>query len=168
MAESIISILGSIASILGLVLVVREKNSTTAVQSLIGIVVLLSCSTSYLIFKNSKYESARYQEISQSFFKSMEQQSVEREARALLSTLPIRVHSFNTGDNEGIIYGVLAFLEKHKAEYPELYEQFKTNILSDIEEAKSTRGSPNHHKILESGANASIRMLSSMAGENEN
>lgn len=168
MTESIVSNIGSIASIIGLAFVLRDNNSSSTVTRLIFIIVVLSCTTSYLIYKNSKFESSQYQAIAKSFTNSMNQRKISQEASALLSTFPVVVNHYETGDNEGIIYSVLGFLESHKDGHPELYSQFKTNVLADIEEAKATRGTVKHKEIMEHGAKTSIRLLTGLAGGYKN
>ena len=168
MTESIVSNLGSIASIIGLIFVFKEKNSTQLIKVLIVLVVILSCSTSYLIQKNSKYESAQYQNISKNFADNMKLRNIEKQASDLLSKFPSHISEYEPGQNEGIVYGVLRFLESNKEGYPELYLQFKSNILSDVEKAKGLRGTSEHQIIMKSAARASYQLLTSMSGNQKN
>lgn len=165
MTESIISNVGSIASLIGLIFVYKENSSTKYVKALFILVVCLSFTTSYLIHQNNKYESAQYQKVAESFNQSMIQGRIEREAQTILENLPSTVNAFDPGENEGIVYSVLGFVEKHKNNYPELYHQYKTNILGDIDKAKELRGTAEYMDIMENAAKASIRMLSSMTGK---
>ena len=132
MNESVVSNLGSIASIIGLIFIFVNKGATHTIKVLISIVVILSCYTSYLIEKNTKYESAHYQRIANSFSKSMKERELSRQAKSLVGTLPVYTNSYKPGDNEGIIYITLRFMELHKEEFPELYARYKSNVLSDI------------------------------------
>lgn len=168
MTESFVSILGSLASIIGLIFVFTNKSSTQTIKALLIIVAIMSCSTSYLISKNSKYESAQYQEIANSFRSNLNRREASREAKKLLSSFPSYISNLKPGDNEGVIYSTLRLLEANKSQFPELYARFKENILSDIDSAKGARSSPEFHRVLEDGALASIRIVKGIAGDYEN
>ena len=164
--ENILSILGSLASLITLIFAIGERNTTKKVRVLVVVVVILSLSTSYLLYKNSEYESGSRRYVSVLFSQNLKKIQVEREASSLLSRMPSHVNKYEPGENEGIVYSVLRFLESRKNQTPELYKQFKENILSDVEAAKGLRGTEQHREIIEDAAKASLLLLSSMAGDN--
>ena len=156
------------ASIVALYIVISDKNQKDLVKGLMGIIAALSLYTSYLLYENQTYESEQYQQISDRFQKSLDFSQTSREASNLLRSFPNSIDRYDVGTNEGIIYSVLAFLEPRRENFPELYDQFKSIIIADIEEAKLSRDSFRDEEILENGAKAALMLLGSIASDDEN
>jgi len=165
MIESILSGLGSIASIIGLILVLRDNNQTKRiVKILLGIIILLSVATSALSYRNYAISTAEAKKLRQQNLERMRTEYIAIEAAELLDTFPSYISEYDEGDNEGIVYGGIAFLEKSKDIYPDTYTVIKQNALADIENAKKSTSSFNSRETMKNAATAMYGAIRSIAG----
>ncbi len=162
-----LSAIGSIASVVGLILAFSQNNTTLSIRIFIVIISLLTVSTAVLAYKNSVYESVEYQKQALRDDAQYRKDEAAKEAKKLLKALPSFVSQYNEGDSQGIILSGVAFLEKHKGLYPDSYELIKTQVLKDLDLAKENRGSSDYGVILHDAAIAVLQVLRGIAGPNE-
>ncbi|MEM7791941.1 MAG: hypothetical protein AAF546_11115 [Verrucomicrobiota bacterium] len=165
--ETIISVSGSISSIIGLIFVWKSKSSNGSIRALLALIALLSIGTSYLLIENKEYASEEYRQHREMFTQGLKKSGFERDALQLYESLPTTARNFDSGTNEGIIYSTLALLERGQEVYPVLYAEFRTNVLDEIKKAKEKRGSSEYDDILKDGATASIRIVRSLSWPSE-
>ena len=164
MLESILSTLGSVASIAGVILVFRQSNTNRIIKGILIVILLLSVSTGIVSYRNyvfSSLESAKERERQEKLIRT---KAAVKEAKELLSTIPSFIDRYNPGANEGTVYNGIAFLEKYKDLFPESYELIKANAINDIKTAKATRGSDEQLEVMEIAANAIRQVIEGIAG----
>lgn len=153
----ILSSLGSLASIIGLVMTVKRVDEKGKKRNILlfGIIFLLAISTSILSYKyshltNEKLNIESRKEISRN------------EAKKLLETAPTYISHYEPGENEGLIYGLLILLESNKDIYPETYNLYKNKVIERIEKADSV-DVYRKREIMEDCGESALQFLKSLA-----
>lgn len=164
MLEILISFAGSVASIVGVILVFTHKDTAKSVKGLIVLIAILAIITSALSYKNRVYSSAEYQYAKQQQAEKIRKHEAAIEARNLLDTLPSYTSRYNQGDSQGIVLSGITFLEKYKDIFPDSYSLIKEQALGDLSEAKKKRDSSYYGLILADSAQAILRVLQGIAG----
>jgi hypothetical protein len=104
-----------------------------------------------------------------SFYRLNELNMIRTQAKALLIGWPKEASDFdflNRGEIAGIILGGMAFLEKHKASFPETYkqvEQLGFTRLKAFEDYSWTRSSSDDRELYKQASLAIIGLVKSIA-----
>lgn len=168
MLASILSAIGSVASIAGLILTFRTSDSPTTVKLLLILLFVLTAAASGVSYRyylvTSEHAALRYQE--ERLVRRKE--AAAAEAAQLLESFPTYLDTLKPGENEGIVYSGLAFLEKYKEVYPDSYQMLKENALADIGKAKAESLNYDYQRKMEQAASAMYRVVASIAGTQRN
>lgn len=164
MLESILSGLGSISSIVGLIIYFKSKDATWTIKALLIVITLLTASSSMLAYKNYVYSSAEQVKLRADESLQARKDKAIQEAKLLIEALPSYVNLYDPGGNEGIIYSGITFLEKHQSLFPLSYNLIKDGAVYDIEEAKKDRDSSSYNNILKNSAESMLKVISGLAG----
>jgi hypothetical protein len=157
MLESILSGIGSIASVISLIFSFRNSTTALRIKIMLMIILCLTVTTSILSYRN--YVLSNHEGILR-----RRTEMASAEAAALLKTFPGVVYEYSSGDNEGIVYGGIAFLEKHKDLFPEAYSVIKANSVDDVKRAKAASSDIEYRSTMQRSAESTYRVLQSIAG----
>lgn len=162
---TIICIVGSIASIIGLILaiinnVVKINNlekKHNVINIVLYIIILILC-----IFGGVSYHKYK-KEVEKQLDYELRKNRTQTEAKAILDSFPPYGSYFNPGDNEGIVFSTLFFLEKNNTFWPDSYNLFKNNTENVIDQYNKEPDEQKKREIMEPAANQAIRVMKSLA-----
>tara|TARA_R110001583_G_scaffold44966_2_gene142192 strand:- start:2389 stop:2862 length:474 start_codon:yes stop_codon:yes gene_type:complete len=151
---NIFSILGSLASIIGLVLTFQTDNNKRN-KILYGIIAILAVSTSILSYQYKISVDAQL---------DLENRKVQirKNASALLESYPSFANQYKPGQNEGMVNGLLILLEENKDLYPDTYNQYRTNVMKKIVRADIIN-EYEKRDLMEEAGNSALQFLKALA-----
>jgi hypothetical protein len=155
---TIICVLGSVASIVGVVLTIKRTNKN---QNIINrtLYFIIFCLSVFAAISYYKYK----EETDKQLDFELRKQNAQIEAQAILNTLPNYISEYEPGINEGIFFSVLFFLEKNKTLWPDAYESFKKNLEQVIDMYNKESDRYKKNEIMESSANQAVILMKSLA-----
>jgi len=128
----ILGAIGSMASILALVLQLYKEKKQHKLTFLLVLILILTCSSSYLSYKY--YETTQPERI-----RMKKQESLSESAKSFIDTYPSFRSYWDAGENEGIAKSGLLILEMHQDLFPETYIQIKNDLEEDLKFGREFR-----------------------------
>lgn len=148
-----ISGLGSLTSIVGWCMNLKDSKRNIIMYSIISVLSILT-SITFLAYKRA---TDRQLELMH------RKKELKTEAKVLLENTPSYISYYEAGENEGVVYSILILLEGNKDIFPETYEMYKTNVISKIEKANNESDVYTKRDLLEEAGKASKQILKSLA-----
>lgn len=152
----ILSSLGSLASILGLIISIKKEGKKRNII-LFAIIFLLTISTSILSYKYTKATNEKLDIESR-------KEILRTDAKRLLESSPSYVSYYEPGENEGLIYSLLILLESNKDIYPETYNSYKRTVIERIAKADSV-DVYKKRVIMEDSGKSALQFLKSLSNK---
>jgi len=154
----IISFVGSVASILSLILSIKSKwFKKTWVNIVMYAFLLITSSSSGILFYLYKQSVDTQLQIEN------RKLIVKQEAINLLNSAPAYISYYEPGENEGLLYSTLSLLEKNKDLFPETYEVYKRDVIEKIESVNKEDDFYKKREKMEIAGNAALRLLKSLS-----
>ena len=150
-----LSVISSIISIIGFVLAIF-KNERTLIRILFFLVILFSIST---VFATYKYKT----KVDEIVDISNRKELARKEAVELLNKLPSYASHYEPGENQGIVYAGLTFLENHKTLFPETYKSYKIDVIEKLKQINSEHYSEEYNTQLEIAGETALTIIKSIA-----
>lgn len=147
--------LGSIASIIGLI-IAFVKDISSRNKALYSIIVILTMSTTVLSYN---YKKVMDEKVNVEIRKGQ----MRKDAKQILSKLPLVLNYLDAGENEGVIYSTLILLEANKDIFPDTYELFKQNVIQRIEKVNIETERAKKREQLELAGNSALQFLKSLS-----
>jgi flagellar motor component MotA len=123
----ILGILGSTASIIGLIITVvkRESLRNKVLFFIITLLTIFTAITSY-----------NYAQVTNEKLK-IEERIVKMKNEAKKMYNSTYINYWSPGGSEGLAFSLLFLLEENKDIYPEMYDKYQKNVISKIEKANN-------------------------------
>lgn len=156
---SILGAIGSVASIISLIVFWSNNDSLRLRGALFTILILTGLSTyfSYNYYVTTQPEIVR----------GAKQAELRKAAKKFLADNRYYSSYWNTGKNEGFIKSGLILLELYKELYPDTYQRIKSDVNLDMAYAQNFRDKAHQRQSMQTAAE-SIRMtIKSLAGDEE-
>lgn len=153
---SILSALGSIASIASLAAIWKAERGWLLRSAFISIFILTA---------TSSYLSYQYYELTQpEGIRESKQIELRAAIKEFLSKTPINSSYWEPGQNEGIIKSGLIILELYRDLFPETYLRIKKDIDADITYAQQYRDKEEQRRALDTAAKSILTTLKALSG----
>jgi len=158
MVITVIGTLGSIASIITLIVYFRSENTRSLIKWLLGLIVFLSIATAAVSYQNYLYSSEERR-------MTIRKEEAKIEAQQILNSFPSYISRSEKGKNEGIVNIGVTYLDKYSDIYPLSSKRIMTHLDEDIQAAKADRESRKHEEIMETAAQAIVQMMNENFGD---
>ena len=149
----ILSFLGSVASIIGLIISFIRKESTRNKVLFVTIICLTTMTA---------LSSYQYKKVTDERLRIEERKSnMKNEAKKMYNNAFISYWS--PGKSEGLAYSLLFLLEDNKDIYPEMYDKYQKNVMSKIEKADNETDMQKKREQMEIAGESAKQILSLIA-----
>ena len=149
----IFGLLGSIASIVGLVMsVIKRENIRNKVLYIIIIILTATTVWSSYEYKKLTNEKLRVEE---------RKLSMKNDAKKMYENTSISYWS--PEESEGLILSLLLLLEDNKDIYPEMYDIYRNNVISRIEKADNENDMQKKREQMQIAGGSAKQILSLIA-----
>lgn len=157
-AEEILSIVGSVASIVSLGISFRsnwgKKVWISRFMFLLLFITSILSGTFFYLYKQSVNEQLQIEN---------RKLIVKQEATNLLKSAPAYISYYEPGESEGLLYSTLYLLEKNKDLFPETYEVYKCDVIEKIESVNKEDDISKKREKMEIAGNSALRLLKSLS-----
>lgn len=156
--EEILSIVGSVASIISLGISFKQnwvkKIWISRITFLLLFITSILSGTFFYLYKQSVNKQLQIEN---------RKLIVKQEATNLLKSAPIYISYYEPGENEGLLYSTLSLLEKNKDLFPETYEVYKRDVIEKIESVNKEDDIFKKREKMEIAGNSALRLLKSLS-----
>lgn len=157
-AEEILSIVGSVASIVSLGISFRsnwvKKVWISRFMFFLLFITSILSGTFFYLYKQSVNEQLQIEN---------RKVIVKEEATNLLKSAPAYISYYEPGESEGLLYSTLSLLEKNKDLFPETYEVYKRDVIEKIESVNREDDISKKREKMEIAGNSALRLLKSLS-----
>lgn len=88
---------------------------------------------------------------------------MKNEAKNILDSSPTYISYWDPGENEGLLYSTLGLLERNRDIYPEMYEEYKKNVIHKISNVNDEDDLSKKREQLEIAGSSALRILKTLA-----
>lgn len=154
MLFDILSGLASILSIIGFVISVMKQDNRN--KSLYIFILILSVTT---LFFFHRYKT----EMEQKLCEERIREQIRMEAQEIKSSFPNFISYYEPGQNEGVLYAALIFLEKYKDRNPDTYEIYKENVIKKLDKANNVKSDYERRELMEQAGKTAKQIIETLA-----
>lgn len=154
---TIICVLGSVASVIGLLLTKRKEQNRDFINRALYTIILVLC-----FFAGGSYYKYNKETDKQLDFE-LRKQKAQIEAKAILASFPSFTNHFEPGKNEGIFFSTLFYLERNKSLWPDTYKTFKENFDQIIDKYNNEPNGYTKNELMETAADKAVMVMKSLA-----
>lgn len=153
---TIIGFAGSFASIIGLALSLAHKDNRMWNTILYSAIVVLSlvASCSYYLYHKEIDNKVRIEN---------RKREIKLEAQEMLDNFPTYIDYYNPGENEGLLFGILAWLETNNDILSETYELYKQDVIRKVEKSNDEPDLFKRREQMEIAGESAKQLLKSLA-----
>lgn len=88
---------------------------------------------------------------------------MKNEAKNILDSSPTYISYWDPGENEGLLYSTLGLLERNRDIYPEMYEEYKKNVIHKISNVNDEDDLSKKREQLEMAGSSALQILKTLA-----
>lgn len=151
------NILGGVASIvtiIGFLISVIKKDRR---NTFLYIIILILGAITFYFFQCYKTK------MNQQLCEERIREQIRMEAQEIKSSFPNFISYYEPGQNEGVLYSALIFLEKYKDRNPEAYEIYKENVIRKLDKAHNSHFDSERRELMEQAGKTAKQIIETLA-----